>query len=387
MENQGIFGKIKSLYIIKNIFNYIKDTNLKLFLYSKYFQNKLNMEIIYKEIYLKKIGFDLDKYLHIEQKQYKKDILNKKYDNFLLENKINRKKFEEDLYKIIESKQTKDIDEEIIDFTKYSEKLINIDSPLFEIVSKASNIEKSYTIYSIYISQKNIDEYKLKNDYIKFFDKMNKSNIKYSSIFYNFNDKNKINYLKELNIDFNKIKKLALIEDEKDIDDYLDDSDEDEDKKNQNNNNFFRTLFSFNNIDSNLIFLRIEFKDKCILFPECFENINNFKLLKYLFIKSFHFNKNLNIKLSNLEILFSIDCRNIILSNNSNEKLKRLDLSSHQISNINILENKNFKELKALYLYDNNISDIKVLEKVKFEKLEKLNLRCSIIRYKYIRKC
>ena len=135
------------------------------------------------------------------------------------------------MYKIIESKQTKDIDEEIIDFTKYSEKLINIDSPLFEIVSKASNIEKSYTIYSIYISQKNIDEYKLKNDYIKFFDKMNKSNIKYSSIFYNFNDKNKINYLKELNIDFNKIKKLALIEDEKDIDDYLDDSDEDEDKK------------------------------------------------------------------------------------------------------------------------------------------------------------
>ena len=78
MENQGIFGKIKSLYIIKNIFNYIKDTNLKLFLYSKYFQNKLNMEIIYKEIYLKKIWFDLDKYLHIEQKQYKKDILNKK---------------------------------------------------------------------------------------------------------------------------------------------------------------------------------------------------------------------------------------------------------------------------------------------------------------------
>ena len=36
-------------------------------------------------------------------------------------------------------------------------------------------------------------------------------NIKYSSIYYSFYDKNTINYLKELNIDFNKIKSLKSI--------------------------------------------------------------------------------------------------------------------------------------------------------------------------------
>ena len=46
MEYQGIIDKIKSIYIIKNIFNYIKDNKipLKLFIYSKYFQNKLNIK-------------------------------------------------------------------------------------------------------------------------------------------------------------------------------------------------------------------------------------------------------------------------------------------------------------------------------------------------------
>ena len=49
MENQDLFKKIKSAYILKNIFNYIKDNNLKLklFIHSKLFQNKLDLTIIY----------------------------------------------------------------------------------------------------------------------------------------------------------------------------------------------------------------------------------------------------------------------------------------------------------------------------------------------------
>ena len=42
MENQGIINKIKSKYIFKNIFNY-NNIQRKLFKYSKYFQNKLNI--------------------------------------------------------------------------------------------------------------------------------------------------------------------------------------------------------------------------------------------------------------------------------------------------------------------------------------------------------
>ena len=66
MENQGIIYKIKSIYIIKNISKYLKDNQKqKLFIYSKYFQNQLNIEYIdAKEKYLKNIGFDINEYLY-----------------------------------------------------------------------------------------------------------------------------------------------------------------------------------------------------------------------------------------------------------------------------------------------------------------------------------
>ena len=347
MKNVGIIYKIKSIYIVKNIFNYIKDNNiqLKLFIHSNYFQNELNIKYIYKEKYLNKIGFNLEDYIHIEQNEYKKNILKKKYDNFIIDNKLNKEKIQDIIFEILENKKIKDIDED--DVNIINEKLINFDSPLFEIISKTKLFEKNFTIY---ISQKNIDDYKLKNDYIIFFDKLNKSNIKYSSLFYKFNDKNKINYLEEFNIDFNKIKKLTLIEDDEEGNIY------------ENNNYFFGTLFSLNNIESNLIYLKICFKnidkDECQLSPKLFENINNFKSLRYLYIKSFNLNENIIIK----------------LSDNFCQKLKLLDLGWNKISNINIFENANFKELKELNLSHNNIADIKVLEKVKIEKIKVLNL-------------
>ena len=142
MENQGIIYKIKSIYIIINISKYLKDNQKqKLFVYSKYFQNKLNIEYIdIKEKYLKNIGFNINEYLYIEEEKYEKNILNKKYDKFLLEKKINRKSLENLIYEILENKQIKGINKE-------NETYINIDSPLFEIISKLSHFEKNYTIY------------------------------------------------------------------------------------------------------------------------------------------------------------------------------------------------------------------------------------------------
>ena len=80
------------------------------------------------------------------------------------------------------------------------------------------------------------------------FDKLNKLDIKYSSILYSFNDIEKINYLKEFNIDFSKIKKMTLVQDEK----Y-------ETKDNGIYKTFLETLFSFNNIENNLVYLKIQF--------------------------------------------------------------------------------------------------------------------------------
>ena len=76
---------------MKNILNYIKDNKiqLKLFIYSKYFQNKLNIKYIDdKEKYLKNIGFIINEYLFIEEEEYEKNILFEKYNEFILEKKL-----------------------------------------------------------------------------------------------------------------------------------------------------------------------------------------------------------------------------------------------------------------------------------------------------------
>ena len=147
MENQGIIYKIKSIYVIRNIINYIKDNEFqKIFIYSKYFQNQLNIEYIdAKEKYLNNIGFDINEYLYIDKEKYEKNILNKKYDKFLLETKINKKSLENLVYEIFENKQIKGINQE-------NETYINIDSPLFEIISKISHFEKK--LYNTYFSKK-----------------------------------------------------------------------------------------------------------------------------------------------------------------------------------------------------------------------------------------
>ena len=56
MEKKSILEKIKSKYILENIFDYVKDENFKfkLFVYSKRFQKKFDLKLLdYKNIYLK----------------------------------------------------------------------------------------------------------------------------------------------------------------------------------------------------------------------------------------------------------------------------------------------------------------------------------------------
>ena len=69
------------------------------------------------------------------------------------------------------------------------------------------------------------------------------------------------------------------------------------------NNNLFKTFFSFDNIENNLIYLNINFANYNNINPDLFEKINNFKLLRFLHMNSFKFDKNFNIKLNSLKIL------------------------------------------------------------------------------------
>ena len=198
-----MISKIKSKYILLHTYNFIEDKQfaLKLFFYSKNYQNKLEINYSYcYEKYLDELHFNLNDFLHKEEEEYEKDTLRKEYDNFITKNKLNKGKFEKIIYEVINNKYEKDEDED-------EEKYINIDSPLFEILSKTKVFDK---IYTIYISQKNIDEYKLKDDYIKAINNLNNSNIKYS-IYYIFNEKTKLDYLKELKINFNDIRRFEII--------------------------------------------------------------------------------------------------------------------------------------------------------------------------------
>ena len=307
MEKKELLNKIQSKFILNNIFDYIKDTNfkLKLFIHSKSIQNKLDLKIInYKELYLNKIGFDLDKYLYTQS--CSKNILNINYKNFLLKINFNKDEFENVLYEILKRKETGDINEP--NRKKNNNKLIvDIYSPLLEIISKLKIFEK----YTIYISQNTLDVNLVEN-YTKLFNKLNKSNIKYTSIYYSFKDIKKINYLKEINLDFNNIKRIIL-----DIkaNDYI---------INEEYKYYFLTFFRFDALQNNLSYLKIKPNNFKSFNIDFFENVN-FKELKELDLS--------NNKISDIKVLEKVKL----------EKLEKLNLDWNKISNINILKNVDFK--------------------------------------------
>ena len=96
----------------------------------------------------------------------------------------------------------------------------------------------------ITISTNLIEKFNLKSDYISTFEKLNGSNTKYSAIKFLYKDDNDLNYLKEFNINFKEIKCL-LIKQERNS--FI-----------KNYDYFFQNLFSFYNINNNLVYLEID---------------------------------------------------------------------------------------------------------------------------------
>ena len=320
-----MINQIKSKYILNHINNFIEDNYFwqKLFAYSKCFKNKLDIDYSYAyENFFTKIKFDLNRYLYKDETKYEKDKLREEYDKFILENKLNKEQFEKIIYEVINNKKQMN-----------EEHYINIDSPLFDILSKTEFFDKNYIIY---ISQKNIDECKLLYDYIILFNKINNLNIKYSSISFVFYKKTKLIYLVKLNINFKNIRKLRL--------EYKGDEaiNNESSYKNENILNLCKNL-------EQLILIGNDNPLKLLVNA-------NFKELKELDLSGYKF--------TDIKVLEQIKF----------EKLEKLNLSGRKFSDINILENNNFKGLKELDLSWNKISDLRIFEKAKFDKLNKLNL-------------
>ena len=319
MESKRKLERIRCVFLVKEIFNYIKDKNykFKLFKYSKLFQKKIGIDLIdYQEKYIIQLGINFEDYLTFkgnENENFIKDILTIRLNSNLM-NYVNL--YMNDIQKIAIRHFEKKLN-----FLENKKQTIEIYSPFFEALSQS----KLFEFFTISISLSRIAKFNLKNDYISIFNKMNIFNSNYSSINMDFENNNDINDLKFFNINFGQIKNLNIFQEFG--------------TSSINYNNFLNTLFSFNNFGNNLIVLNIIFLP--IVFidgnevtdyidPDAFEIVNNFKSLRKLILVGFRFTKLFNLKLYNLEELSLHYCNNICFTNNEYNNLKYLHLSFNQ---------------------------------------------------------
>ena len=279
--------KIKSKYIIKSIQSYILDDDniiYNLIKYSKSLQKKFGKKITnYQEKHLKN-RIDFKKYLT----DYDLPENKLKLQKILLEYQIYKNDFS-NIALIYFEKYFNDINNN--KYINHNLLDISLNSPYFTIFSKSTIFEN----FNIKIDDSNIKEDKSTNICTLKFDKLNKNNSKYTSISCYCNDKDDINYLKNMNINFNQIKalKLSLFQNNENLDSFLND------------------LFSFNNIDKKLIYLNLNLAEyKINMNSKLFENINKLKLLQYLTLFNFIFD-DFELKLNNLKYIYLNKCKSI----------------------------------------------------------------------------
>ena len=214
MESKRKLERIRCVFLVKEIFNYIKDKNykFKLFKYSKSFQKKFDIDLIdYQEQYINKLGINFGDYLTLkydENENFIKDILTIRLNYNLMMNNVhlymkNIQKIAVRYFrKIIKyNEENKESSE-----NKKLYQIIDIYSPFFDAISKS----EIFDYFIIEISMNKIVKLNSKNDYISIFNKMNKLKSKYSSIRFAFQDNNDINDLKDFNINFGQINNLII---------------------------------------------------------------------------------------------------------------------------------------------------------------------------------
>ena len=373
MNNESLFDKISSKYIIQIINSYLVNENLiyKLIFYNHHAQGRLDISLNnYKELYfLKRINFDNYLYEEYCTNTLTENLRNDAINYGVSENYL--KKLAINYYTNLIEKKSKEIKNTLTDLKK-----INVSSPIFEDLSKLDNFGKTFCIA---INLHQIDKNNLNiNDII------NKlKNIKNINSF-NF-DYWEINELKKyfpmLNgINFEQIKKLSIITRNRDSCAKIRDLSE----------RFTKPIMSLN-IGKNLEYLNLNTMYPYLLVDgKIFGKINNFKLLKYLELTDFKFH-NFELTLDNLESLVLRKCDNIKFAENIFLNLKTLELKYCNLNVTNyllacpnvencILYSKfekemfyksiiDFTSLKKLTVFKGNVHYFSLLEDVCLEKL------------------
>lgn len=374
---------ISSSSIINLIFKYIKDENFKykLVSYSKYLQKRLKLTLLdYQETYLCDKGLNFINYIYnkdnIYEETFDKNVYNKRLEKDLSNIKLERKDFDKIVFNYYNGdKEGEEVGED--DGIK-----IDIYSPFFDIISSSGT--KHFNYFGIPISINVIRKHNLKKDYISVFEKMNNSNIKYNSLYIYYKYIEDINYLNELKINFNNIKKLdfSIYDDEDDEDEDYDENNTDKESKENNAKKYdcLKKFFSFDNFEVNLVFLDLILpkKGNFKLESNLFKNLN-FQSLKFLGLTWFKFKTNFEIKLNNLEGLFINHCENISLIGDNCTKMKNLEIVKTIISESkSLLKLPNLEKCNLLNMDNQILSsfiDFSSLKKVKEIQCEKYDFK------------
>ena len=320
---KSLLNKIKSQYICKMIFDITYDNlKYKLFSYSKHFQEMLGIKLIdYKEKYWIKKGIKLEEYLTLKtQKNYNPNHINKKllYDtltSFIKKNNIDLDSLKEYLIEFYKNQKN----------LKKEKLFLDIFSPFFEELSKS----ECFDLFIIPLEMDLIDKNQLNSDYIAAFENLNKKELNNICLKINFRNEKDINALKGININFEKIQELDIINVGN--------------EKNINYDNIFKQLILAPNFGKNLkkLYLKIHDVWGKINDIKIFEKINNFSNLLSLELNGFKFQKNFKLNLKNITTLILRNCSGIILSDS--DKLENII-----ISNTDIKKNKSLSKFKNL---------------------------------------
>ena len=357
-------SKLDSKYLYQIIFSYIKikDFKLDLFKYSKKYQKKLDIrKIDYINAYLSNQSINFEPYFTFKKKFNTiedKDIINKRLDNYLKELNIDFDSIKE---YAINSYENEDNNNQI---------KVDIYSPFFDSLLK-KDFNKNFEIK---IPMDKIDKFNLKNDYISTIEKLNNSGLdkNYPCIYFKYKNPNDINFLKDLKLNSNLLKRLKLkrINDEEIKKEEMEIETDSKDTKSFSN--FYKALFLLPDIQNNLIDLELKInkKNKNLIISDSFQEINNLKALQNLYINGYNFENTFVLRLFNLQKLKLDEVKNFEFDESNAFYLKDLIILSSEKSKSN--SKINFPELKTLKFanesYKNSFLSIFDFKNIKFLK-------------------
>jgi hypothetical protein len=366
---------IGSSYVALAIFDYIKDEN---YLYEFIRYSKKNQERFgitkehYKQRYFEKIGvnylhsylnyyydFIRGRYKNIDLDGFDKDILYRKLKTDWSKYKFDMKVLAEYIYSI--HKYINDIEKSALP--------IDIYSPFLFYLSRKEKFNK---IFFIPISGKIINDFNLKDDYIKVFKQLYLYNSPKLNVHFLWQNDNDIQYLTDFKI-FSKIKRLNVKDESTLITSEI-----------INYKNFFKLLFSPKNIKgNNLVYLDIKInKRNHRINAKNVESLNKFELIKHLKLDGFKFKQKFYLKLKQLKSLKLRSCTNITFDENSCSNLEKMILEYSQIvQSESLLNFYILNELEGSQIFSDiiNFKSLEKLQKFKGEAYDFIHLENTLL--------